>query len=107
MNDATTPGPLLQDKIAIVTGGAAGIGFGICEAFAAHGALVTIVDIDEEKAMSAGARLGSRVSTLIGDVRLPETADRVVSDVLGRHGRIDVLVNNVGHYLHPPRPFES
>jgi len=68
---------------------------------------VTIVDIDEERARSAGERLGARVSTFFGDVRLPGTAEHVVSRVHERHGKIDVLVNNIGHYLHSPKPFES
>jgi NAD(P)-dependent dehydrogenase (short-subunit alcohol dehydrogenase family) len=106
MDRATAPGPLLEGKVAIVTGGAAGIGLGVCRAFTRHGAFVLIVDIDEDKAVSAREELGDQVAILLGDVRRPETAEHAASRVLEHHGRIDVLVNNVGHYLHPPKAFE-
>jgi len=98
--------PLLEGKVAVVTGGAGGIGLGISEAFVQHGATVAIVDVDEDRLGLAVGRLNPG-SAIAADVRHADTPDRVVRAVLDRHGRIDVLVNNVGHFLHRPKPFES
>lgn len=105
MSEPPTTGRLLEGKVAIVTGGAGGIGLGISEGFVHHGAFVTIVDSDEERLTVAARRLEAPL-TVAADVRHSETADLVVSSTLDRYGRIDVLVNNVGHFLFRPKPFE-
>jgi NAD(P)-dependent dehydrogenase (short-subunit alcohol dehydrogenase family) len=90
----TPEASLLTDKVAVVTGGAGGIGRGISEAFAAHGAKVVVVDIDDARARDAveaiSARDGGDARAEVVDVREP---------VLDAYGRVDILVNNVGHYL--------
>jgi 3-oxoacyl-[acyl-carrier protein] reductase len=71
----------LNDRVVIVTGGAAGIGRATAERFAAEGARVVVWDVTSEPKI---------------DVTDRESVERAVDDVVGQHGRIDVLVNNAG-----------
>ncbi len=101
----TPDASLLTDKVAVVTGGAGGIGRGISEAFAAHGARVVVVDIDGDLARDTLEAIRTRdekadARVEIADVREPEQVAAVARSVLGDYGRVDVLVNNVGHYLY-------
>ena len=93
---------LLDGKVAVVTGaGADGIGGAIAVLFAEHGALVEIVDVDEERAERNWATIegaGDVARTHIVDVTEEVDVQRLATDVLTEHGRIDVLVNNVGDY---------
>lgn len=92
------PGPLLAGRVALVTGGGGGIGRGIAEAFAAHGARVVVAEINPERAeatVTAIRDAGGDASGAVVDVG-DETA---VTDLAGAVGPVDVLVNNVGHYL--------
>jgi NAD(P)-dependent dehydrogenase (short-subunit alcohol dehydrogenase family) len=94
---------LLTDKVAVVTGGGGGIGRGISEAFATHGAMVVVADVDEARASDTVAAIkdrGGEASAEIVDVRERDQVDGLARRVLDRHGRVDVLVNNVGHYLY-------
>jgi NAD(P)-dependent dehydrogenase (short-subunit alcohol dehydrogenase family) len=96
------PGPLLEGRAAIVTGGAAGIGGAISAAFVAHGARVLAVDRDDEALDELRGRSDtSRLDTLLLDVTAPDAAERIVA---AAH-EADVLVNNVGHFLRPPTVF--
>src|SRR5579872_6594000 len=83
-------------RVAIVTGGAAGIGHATARAFAACGATVVIVDVDDARLASAAAELG--VDSLRVDVTREEEVVAMVRDVVARHGRIDILVNLAGIY---------
>jgi NAD(P)-dependent dehydrogenase (short-subunit alcohol dehydrogenase family) len=92
---------LLDGKVAIVTGGGDGIGGAISRLFAQHGALVEVAEIDPERAERTKADIeaaGGRVRIHIVDVTDPATAAPLVSDVLQAHGRVDVLINNVGDF---------
>ncbi len=94
-------GSLLAGQVAIVTGGGAGIGAAVCRLFARHGAAVEIVDVDEAGGERTRAEIedaGGRAHLSVADVTAPDTAPGVVADVMARHGRLDVLVNNVGDY---------
>jgi NAD(P)-dependent dehydrogenase (short-subunit alcohol dehydrogenase family) len=84
----------LQNKTALVTGAARGIGEAISAAFAREGARVVLTDIDEAGAGAAARRLGQRAERL--DVREEADWRRVVDGVLAREGRLDILVNNAG-----------
>jgi NAD(P)-dependent dehydrogenase (short-subunit alcohol dehydrogenase family) len=99
----TPEASLLTDKVAVVTGGAGGIGRGISEAFAAHGAKVVVVDIDDARARDAveaiSARDGGDARAEVVDVREPDQVATLAESVLEAYGRVDILVNNVGHYL--------
>jgi meso-butanediol dehydrogenase / (S,S)-butanediol dehydrogenase / diacetyl reductase len=85
----------LQDKVAVVTGGARNIGAAIVRGFVGEGAQVVIVDIleDAAKALASGLRPG-RVEVIKADVRVKTQVDDMLSAVMARFGRIDILVNN-------------
>jgi NAD(P)-dependent dehydrogenase (short-subunit alcohol dehydrogenase family) len=92
---------LLRDRVAIVTGGGDGIGGAISKLFAQHGALVEMAEKDSERADRTRRSIeeaGGRVHTQVVDVTDPAAVERMAADVLGRHGRVDVLINNVGDY---------
>jgi NAD(P)-dependent dehydrogenase (short-subunit alcohol dehydrogenase family) len=96
------PGPLLTDRVALITGGAMGIGAGTAELFARHGARLVLVDVDEPALDATASRLraaGATVDAVVADVRDDAAVRRFTAEVLERNGRIDVLVNNVGHYV--------
>ena len=80
----------LKDKLCIVTGGARGIGRGICEAFVLDGAQVILTDIDEDQGRKAAEAIGCEFALL--DVRKEADWDRLTYD----HPQIDVMVNNAG-----------
>ena len=87
----------LSGKVAIVTGGAGGIGAATAHELAREGAAVAVVDIDEEKA--AGVvdkirRTGARAIALGGDLAEEHTARHVVQSTVAEFGQVDVLHNN-------------
>lgn len=93
----------LEDKVAIVTGGAHGIGRAIVELFSRAGAQVVIADIDGEagEVVAAGLRkAGGEVFFCLADVSSEEQAARAVRTANQKYGRVDVLCNNAA-YLGP------
>jgi NAD(P)-dependent dehydrogenase (short-subunit alcohol dehydrogenase family) len=90
--------PLLDGKVAIVTGGGGGIGRGIVERFRAEGARVVLAEIDAARAHETLAAVGDGAVAVVCDVREPDAAAAVTTAALDAYGRVDVLVNNVGHY---------
>lgn len=98
----------LEGRVAIVTGGARGIGKAIGTALAKEGVDIVVADIDlptaEETARAIEA-LGVEALALRVDVADRESVQRMVEAVLKRFGRIDILVNNAG--ICPLRPFEE
>lgn len=108
MNDETRPDALLADRVAVVTGGGGGIGAATARLFARQGAHVVIVDIDG--GLAAGvvddiADAGGSAVAVVADVRDAAAVDDLARSVLDRYGRVDVLVNNVGHWLRHPGNF--
>ena len=88
-----------DDQVAIVTGGATGIGYGIARRLAGEGARILIVDYDAslgEQAKSELRARGTVTELTVGDVAEPDTAERAVQQALDSWGRIDILVNNAG-----------
>ena len=89
----------LENKVAIVTGGAHGIGRAIAEVFAEAGARVVIADLDAEAGRAVAASLRN-ARFVPADVSVPADVEAVVATAAGITGRIDVLCNNAA-YLGP------
>ena len=89
----------LQGKVALVTGGASGIGEAVCELLAREGASVAVTDVDDLKGPEVVARIkkaGGEASFWHHDVTSEERWIEVVAEVMKRYGRLDVLVSNAG-----------
>jgi len=87
------------DKVAIVTGGAKGIGRAIVSAFSAKGIVTVIADIDLEAAEKAAGEVrdsGGDAWAIKVDISCMEQLARMVTQTLARYGRLDILVNNAG-----------
>jgi NAD(P)-dependent dehydrogenase (short-subunit alcohol dehydrogenase family) len=95
----------LADKIALVTGGASGIGAAIGRAFVTQGATVAVADLDLHAAEGAVAQLGHGCTAFACDVADPAAVTSTVQAVLDRYGRIDILVNCAG--IGPLAPAED
>lgn len=93
----------LKDQVAIVTGGANGIGKGIASVLAKAGAQVVIADIDTEAGKRAAEEIGATFEQL--DVTDQQACQQVVDAVLERCGRIDILCSNTG--IFPQANLES
>jgi NAD(P)-dependent dehydrogenase (short-subunit alcohol dehydrogenase family) len=89
---------VLEGKVAIVTGGGGGIGRGIVERFAADGASVVFAEIDAGRARETQAAVGGPVAAVVCDVRESGAAEALVTAARDNFGRVDILVNNVGHF---------
>lgn len=88
----------LSDKVALITGGAAGIGLETARLFLSEGAKVALVDLKEDALRSAADSLKGlgEVLTVAADVSDPKDAARYVRATIDRFGRIDIFVNNAG-----------
>ena len=88
----------LKDRVAVITGGAQGIGYAVAERMLRSGARVVLWDIDAERlagAERALAELGS-VSASVVELSVEADIDAAVTDAIKAHARIDILVNNAG-----------
>jgi NAD(P)-dependent dehydrogenase (short-subunit alcohol dehydrogenase family) len=86
-------------QVAVVTGGASGIGRALVGAFAARGLAVVVADVEQGALDAAAAELtaaGARVLAAKVDVRQPDELDALAARVIGEFGRIDVVCNNAG-----------
>ena len=90
----------LRDAVALVTGGAEGIGRSIAEALTHEGCKVTITGRREDALRKTAEELG--LDWIVGDVGQEADAARTVSSVIEKHGRLDILVNNAGYGLFKP-----
>ena len=89
----------MSDKVVIVTGGAQGIGYAICEGAAARGASVVVADLaNAETAAAKLAASGGHALAVTTDVSVEADVEAMVVATLDRFGRIDALVNNAGIY---------
>ncbi len=86
----------LRDKIAIVTGGASGIGRACAARFQREGAHVVIADWNAEAGERSARELGERVEAITTDVAQSAQVVALFAEVARRHGGVDVLVNNAG-----------
>jgi 3(or 17)beta-hydroxysteroid dehydrogenase len=90
----------LEGKVALITGGASGLGAATAERFVDHGAQVLITDIDGEAAAEVAERIGAQ--SLRQDVSREADWESTLAEVRSRYGRLDVLVNNAGIFTSCP-----
>ena len=86
----------LQDKVAIVTGAARGIGEATAKRFIEEGAFVLLTDILEDQGMDTAATLGKNARFLKHDVSSADQWKTAVEYCISEFGKIDILVNNAG-----------
>ena len=86
----------MTDKVALVVGGAKGIGLAIAERLAAEGAVVFLTGRRAAEVESAAAKVGGGARGLVADASRPDDLERVVGTLQAAHGRIDALVLNAG-----------
>ncbi len=86
----------LTGKVAIVTGGASGIGAGIVEKFLAEGARVVIADVERDRGEDLARTLGADAAFRLTDVSDPDQVGTLVAGAVETFGGLDVMVNNAG-----------
>ncbi|MGO9453210.1 MAG: 3-(cis-5,6-dihydroxycyclohexa-1,3-dien-1-yl)propanoate dehydrogenase [Candidatus Binataceae bacterium] len=86
----------LEGKVAIVTGGASGLGRAIVERFVQEGARVAILDRSRERSEVLAAQLGADGAAIVGDVTVLADNQRAVAETVKRFGRLDCFVGNAG-----------
>jgi NAD(P)-dependent dehydrogenase (short-subunit alcohol dehydrogenase family) len=89
----------LKGKVAVITGGAKGIGFATADALSEAGARVVLADMDGVLAATSAASLsakGRKADHIKLDVTDPRAVERAQDEIVKRHGKVDILVNNAG-----------
>jgi len=89
----------VEGKVALVTGGASGIGRGCAEKLAAEGAIVVVTDLQDAKGAEVVAgiqKAGGKADYLHQDTTDEAAWEDVIGEIKARHGRLDILVNNAG-----------
>ena len=87
---------LLQERVALITGAAAGFGEAIARRFAAEGAKVLVADLDGTRAQDVATSLGETARAVRCDVSSRADVDAAVAACVDAFGRVDILVNNAG-----------
>ena len=87
----------LDGQLAIITGGARGIGTGICKVFTDAGATVALWDVgDGQPVVDEITKKGGKIFYQKVDVTSKESTEAAVAEIMEKHGRIDILINNAG-----------
>ncbi|RDX62115.1 hypothetical protein CR513_59587 [Mucuna pruriens] len=85
----------LEGKVAIITGGASGLGAATARLFSKHGAKVVIADIQDDLGLSVAKDLES-ASYVHCDVTKEEDVENAVNTTVSKHGKLDIMLNNAG-----------
>jgi 3-oxoacyl-[acyl-carrier protein] reductase len=93
---------VLDDKVAIVTGSARGIGRATAEILSEHGAKVVINDLDGDAANQAASEIAGDTAVHAGDLTKPSAPGELVQTAIDAWGRLDIIVNNAGYTLDAP-----
>jgi 3-oxoacyl-[acyl-carrier protein] reductase len=93
---------VLDDKVAIVTGSARGIGRATAELLSEHGAKVLVNDLDGDVAQQASDEIAGETTVFAGDLTAPDAPDQLVQAAIDAWGKIDIIVNNAGYTLDAP-----
>src|SRR5499425_1544548 len=86
----------LSGRVALVTGGARGIGLAIAKRLVADGARVALVDLDKSAVEAAAGEIGGSAIALVADVTRTADVERAVTAAHARWSRLDIVVNNAG-----------
>jgi 3-oxoacyl-[acyl-carrier protein] reductase len=93
---------VLDDKVAIVTGSARGIGRATAELLASQGAKVVINDLDADVAEQTAGEIQGETTVFAGDLTKGDAPDQLVQTAIDAWGKVDILVNNAGYTLDAP-----
>jgi 3-oxoacyl-[acyl-carrier protein] reductase len=93
---------VFEDKVAIVTGSARGIGRATAERLAEGGARVVINDLDPDAVEQAAAEIAGETAVYAGDLTTEEAPEALVQTAINAWGRLDIVVNNAGYTLDAP-----
>jgi 3-oxoacyl-[acyl-carrier protein] reductase len=93
---------VLDEKVAIVTGSARGIGRATAELLAEHGARVLVNDLDGDVAEQSSSEIAGETAAFAGDLTEPGVPDELVQRAVDEWGRLDIVVNNAGYTTDAP-----
>src|SRR3954447_13491288 len=93
---------ILDDKVAIVTGSARGIGRATAELLSAQGAKVLINDLDGDIAEQTASEIAGETTVYAGDLTKPGAPDELIATAIDAWGKIDIIVNNAGYTIDAP-----
>ena len=93
---------ILDDKVAIVTGSARGIGLATAKLLSEQGAKVVINDLDKDAAEEAAGSISGETAVFGGDLTKESAPDQLVQTAIDAWGKIDIIVNNAGYTLDAP-----
>jgi 3-oxoacyl-[acyl-carrier protein] reductase len=91
------PARVLDEKVAVVTGAARGIGRAVAELLGEHGCSVVVADLDRTLADECAEELPTNAIAFGGDITDPDTPRSLITETVRAFGRVDILVNNAGY----------